>query len=129
MDNVDWMRIVEKVWDCPRALRGEMGFVDNVDYVKDKLRSYHIYCIYIQWCIYTLLSGANLDRGVHIAHIVHNSPTPKRHVYACGHCGQLANAWSTLSTLCSLIDSRQTCKLSMSVDMSTLSTLCEVSAN
>ena len=77
VDNVGSVWIAKKVADCPRALRGEMGFVDNVDYVKDKLRSYHIYCIYIQWCIYTLLSGANLDRGVHSAHIVHTSPTSK----------------------------------------------------
>lgn len=48
VDNVGSVWIAKKVADCPRALRGEMGFVDNVDYVKDKLRSYHIYCIYIQ---------------------------------------------------------------------------------
>ena len=33
VDNVDSMWIVEKAGDCPCALRGEMGFVDNVDNV------------------------------------------------------------------------------------------------
>jgi hypothetical protein len=37
-----------------------MGVVDNVDNVYLKIIRYHIYCIYIQWCISTLLSGANL---------------------------------------------------------------------
>ena len=77
MDNVGGVWIAKKAKGCPCAVIGKTGFVDNVDNVYLKIIKYHIYCIYIQWCIYTLLSGANLDRGVHIAHIVHTSPTSK----------------------------------------------------
>jgi len=133
VDNVDWMRIAKKVGDCPRALRGEIGFVDNVDNVYLKIIRYHIYCIDIQWCISTLLSGANLKLWSKVPTLSTTHPRQKAPARACGSCGQFSFAWSTLSTCAGHVAA---CIVPTVVDQSTLSTsaclpacLCGVSAH